>query len=382
MGEITLQGNNLNLQNNSHLITENGNITLNSNGNLSLNNSQINTNRGEITLSAQNLTLQNNTLVETNNSNITLTANEIDLQNNSQIKGNNTIQIQTLDPNLNITLGGSIQNQSLNLNQNDLNSLQNGFSQIIIGRLNYDSQGIITLENNLTFNDPVLITGGSTLIGNNSNLTWQITGNNQGNIANFSQGLTFQNIENLRGGNNNDTFLFYGNANLSGIINGGGGNNTLNYDNYGNAITVNLENKQATALNSFSNIQNFIGSNFSDTLIAENKTNIFNIIQDNTGTLNNITFKNIENLIGGNSNDSFNFSNNAILNGFIEGKEGINTLNYNLYNRGVNINLQNQTATGLTNFNSIQNFIGSSFNDSLTAQNQPNTITINQTNRG
>ncbi len=105
--------------------------------------------------------------------NISLTANEIRL---GTIQGNNLLQLQPLDPNLGITIGNRINDTRLNLDTNELNRLQNGFTQLIIGRDN--NTGAITLTGDATFNDPVTLqansinyTGGTLFGEDNATLT-------------------------------------------------------------------------------------------------------------------------------------------------------------------------------------------------------------------
>jgi CHAT domain-containing protein len=86
---------------------------------------------------------------------ITLTADELDIDDTSQIKGIGILQLQTLDPNLGISVGGTTNDARLNLDTSELNTLQNGFSQIFIGTA--DSSGAVTLTGNTTFNDPITL---------------------------------------------------------------------------------------------------------------------------------------------------------------------------------------------------------------------------------
>ncbi|HEY9604991.1 MAG TPA: CHAT domain-containing protein [Allocoleopsis sp.] len=86
---------------------------------------------------------------------VTLSADEIDLDNTTQIRGIGILQLQTLDPNLGITVGGTTDDARLNLDASELNTLQNGFSQIFIGRENASST--IALTGNVTFNDPTIV---------------------------------------------------------------------------------------------------------------------------------------------------------------------------------------------------------------------------------
>jgi hypothetical protein len=74
----------------------------------------------------------------------------------------------------NIAIGGTDSTISaLDLTAAEIGALQEGFSSITIGRA--DGTGTITL-NPVTFNDPVNIAGGSTLVGSNVNTTFTITG--------------------------------------------------------------------------------------------------------------------------------------------------------------------------------------------------------------
>jgi len=86
---------------------------------------------------------------------IILSANEINLLGTPQIKGTGILQLEPLDPSLGITIGGTTSDARLNLDTAKLNSLQNGFSEIIIGREN--GSGEITLTGNTTFNNPVTL---------------------------------------------------------------------------------------------------------------------------------------------------------------------------------------------------------------------------------
>jgi hypothetical protein len=126
---------------------------------------------------------------------------------------------------------------------------------------------------------PVNITGGSTLIGPNQNTTWTLTDTNAGSISGFPNGLTFSSIQNLRGGNANDTFTLNGGS--VATINGGRGSNTL---------------------------------------IGDNTVNTWNITGVNAGNVNGTTsFTAIGNFTGGNLDDSFQFNRGASLSGNLDG---------------------------------------------------------------
>src|SRR5262249_17362304 len=64
--------------------------------------------------------------------------------------------------------------------------------------------------------------GNDNLVGPNTTNTWNITSADSGTVGN----VTFYGIPNLTGGTANDTFKFAGGS-LSGGLNGGGGNDTV-----------------------------------------------------------------------------------------------------------------------------------------------------------
>ena len=122
--------------------TGNGSITLEGTG----------TNGGEGILLMDNASIN---ATGTVGGTITLRADEINLLGTRQIKGAGILQLEPLDPSLGITIGGTTSDARLNLDTAKLNSLQNGFSEIIIGREN--GSGEITLTGNTTFNHPVTL---------------------------------------------------------------------------------------------------------------------------------------------------------------------------------------------------------------------------------
>ncbi len=97
-----------------------------------------------------------------------------------------------------------------------------------------------------------------------------VTGLNQGTLP----GLTFRNIENLIGNNQNDTFLFADGARVTGRIDGGGGNNTLNYFRYTTDVTANLTLGRATGASAIAHINNVTGGSGNDVLVGNALDNI------------------------------------------------------------------------------------------------------------
>jgi len=183
IGDIILEGNGGNgtsfnygivLQSTSKITSVNGNLRLKGIGNgsgdanygifLEVNSVLESTGTGNITLEGigangvEGIRLEGDASINptgTGTGTVTLTADEINLLDNTQIRGNSILQLQPLTPNVDITIGGTTNDTNLNLDTTELNKLQNGFSQIIIGRA--DSSGTITLADDITFNDPVIL---------------------------------------------------------------------------------------------------------------------------------------------------------------------------------------------------------------------------------
>jgi len=92
--------------------------------------------------------------------------------------------------------------------------------------------------------------GSDTLIGPDTDSIWTITGINIGNVDR----VVFKNIENLTGGEYDDTFVFAGLSGIAGLIDGGGGMNTLDYTAYTSNATVDLAAGIATGTAGIKNI--------------------------------------------------------------------------------------------------------------------------------
>jgi len=196
------------------------------------------------------------------NGDVTLTGDEVDFAANVSGSGNLSLQPFTNSQDIQIGDADSGDTSTLDLTETEVSLLQDGFASITIGRA--ENTGTVTLSNNVAddgttpFQDSVNIVGGSTLGGPNRDTTWQITDTNQGNLSGFSNGLTFENIENLRGGDANDTFVFSDNADLEGIIDGAPGFDTLDYSAYTTTVDVDLAANTATGTSGVFNIENVI----------------------------------------------------------------------------------------------------------------------------
>ncbi|AFY84607.1 CHAT domain-containing protein [Oscillatoria acuminata] len=209
---------------------------------------------GTITLDASTGTLRLRGNLNTNNLNVR--ADAIEATGNSSVTGRGQLVIEPGSADRNVAIAPTANNQpndTLTLRSNLLEALTNGFSSIVIGSSN--STGNVTLYNRFDFNAPVTIAGGETLTGPNQNTTWTLTGPGRGTLSGYPNGMRFENIENLTGGNASDTFVFLDGARF-GRIDGAGGSDLLDYSDYTGEVTVNLPQNIATGTSRAFNIEN------------------------------------------------------------------------------------------------------------------------------
>ena len=165
----------------------------------------------------------------------------------------------------------------------------------------------------------------------------------------------------LMGGEGNDT-LFSGPG--DDVLNGGPGSNTVSYAAATSAVTVSLavtkaQNTHGAGTDTFSHIQNLIGSAHNDVLTGDGNNNI---------------------LSGGGGNDTLNGgAGDDLLDGgagndVLNGGPGVDTASYADATSGVAVSLlltgpQNTGGAGTDTLVSIENLIGSPFDDTLAAAN-------------
>lgn len=172
----------------------------------------------------------------------------------------------------------------------------------------------------------------------------------------------------LQGGDGADSFKVTAVGAVSGQVDGGAGSDILDYALFHSPVTVNLQDRTATATGGIVNIEGFVGSNLLlDTLVGANTTNTWQMYgNNNAGKLGSIQFSSFENWIGGSGADVFQIANARYLSGLIDGGAGVNTLDYSGYTAGVAVNLGAGTATnvrgGMVN---IANVMGGAGADTL-----------------
>jgi hypothetical protein len=194
---------------------------------------------------------------------------------------------------------------------------------------------------------------------------WELTGPGTGTV----NGIPFYNVENLLGGQQDDTFHFHPGASFSGYVNGNRGNNTLDYSAYGSPVTVNLGAPwvpRATGTGFIVGFQTFIGSSATNTLIGRNQDATWQLNATGNSTLTYgatvYQFSSFGNLQGGTGVDVFRFGPGASVNhidggGAPAGKG--DWLDYTAYDAGVYVDLKGRKATGaFSGVVNIQNVFG------------------------
>jgi hypothetical protein len=168
-------------------------------------------------------------------------------------------------------------------------------------------------------------TGDDAVIGPDSINAWTITATAAG--SGTVNGVPFVSIENLIGGNLDDTFVFSDGATIVGSIDGGHDNadtpsvDTLDYSAYSTGVSVNLAAATATGVGSFTGIESIKGGSASDTLFGPEEPNVpWTIDGADSGNVVGVVFGSFENLNGAADNvDVFIFGANGSLSGVADG---------------------------------------------------------------
>jgi hypothetical protein len=288
-----------------------------------------------------------------------------------------------------LTLNGGSGNDSLNAFDN----LTLGNSTITVTGSTLAS-GLSATVNYSSINNGVVFNGGA------GNVTYQIAGTSVGNPVT------------LQGGGGNDTFVVAGvGQNLNALdapltTLGGGGANTLivNDQLNPNADTFTLTSTSVTRTNSalitFSavgmnrtvnagtgnNIVNVVSTPFFgtlafnggaglDTIVAPNAVNTFNVTGLNSGTLNNtLSFSAAENLRGNVLADTILFGPLGAMTGTVDGKAGLDILDYSAKTSAVSLNLLTGTAAFTGGVSNFENATGGSGNDVIIGNNLANVL--------
>ncbi len=217
-------------------------------------------------------------------------------------------------------------------------------------------------------NDAANAPYGDTLVGDNANNQWNITGAGSGNI-NGTGGIVFYEIENLTGGNGDDTFSFEESGSVNGTIQAGLGRDTVDYSGQ-TTVVVNL----TDAYNGVVDAEVIKGNGSNSTLIGDNVANDWGITGENSGSVGSIEFEGFNYLTGGSDTDTFTFyaantfpghPDDGSIMGMIDGAGGSDTANYSALG---------DTTVYLSDMQNIESVIGDgNATVTLVAENGVNT---------
>src|SRR5690606_2193057 len=213
-----------------------------------------------------------------------------------------------------------------------------------------------------------------TLFGANVVNTWNITGNNSGNVNGT---FTFSAIENLAGGNTTDNFVFGDTFTISGTVDGNGGTDTLNWSAYATATNVTLTALGGTdgfagtgAGTAFMDIDTVVGAvGQANTLTGINAGAMWSITGSDDGSYtstNTLTFTDFANLTGGSNSDGFILSGVGNISGTISDGGGNDTLTGANAANTWNITGNNAgDVDGVNAFAGIENLTGGTDDDTF-----------------
>ncbi len=216
------------------------------------------------------------------------------------------------------------------------------------------------------------LSANNTLIGQDENNYWEITGTNAVSVDSINNDFSATSFDTLIGGSSYDEFIFLAGGKISGKVNGGGGLDALHYESYSSPVTVVLATKSATGTGGFSLIAKVMGSSGFDTIVGGGlAAGLWNITGSNSGKFTgnglNMEFVGFENLKGSAGPDSFVFNPGAIVGGAIDGQGGSDTLDYSVMTSNVTVDLTSGTASNVVGgVTGIENVTGGSGNDKIT----------------
>jgi len=188
--------------------------------------------------------------------------------------------------------------------------------------------------------------------GSNS---WHISSKNAGDL---NQSVDFLNMETLAGGTGNDQFVLSNLGSFTGVVVGGDGADLISFAAKAAGVTVNLQSSTATAVGSWSGIEEFIGSSnrtLPDELIGASVATRWDITGVNSGFLSStstgqIQFSDFEKVTGGTAADEFVFANAGTVTSLLNGGAGTNvTDRVDLSAKLADLTVQLNTTNGVSN---------------------------------
>ena len=265
-----------------------------------------------------------------------------------------------------------------------------GSGDVVIDAGGIDTMTFAGIGTSLTFNlntGILTVTDGVNNVGHSGYTIENLVGGSANDLFNINGAASTS----LYGNGGNDRFAFNLTGSLTGNIDGGAGtNNTLDYGSFGSPVTFNLTTGTVTGMTGLlSNIQTFVGSGSSDTLVGYGAGSTFNVNGTNSGNVNgSLAFSSIENLTGSAGNDTFVFSDAGSISGRMDGVSGSDTLSFSGFGTPVVVTLTgadangfSATSSGMAGFAHIDSLLGSTRTDTLIGANVPATFEVDGSNR-
>ena len=178
--------------------------------------------------------------------------------------------------------------------------------------------------------------------------TWILDGTNAGSVTDVAG--TFVRIENLTGGNSNDSYELADGAEITGTVDGGGGSDTVDYGQYTTGVNVNFTAGTATNIGTVTDLENIIGGQSHDTLAGD--------IGNNS-------------MIGGPGDDTFVFADNWGADIVFNTVAGNDTLDFSAVTTDLTVNVGGNVTDGVNNVfvNTYDTIVGGSGTDELVGPN-------------
>ena len=207
--------------------------------------------------------------------------------------------------------------------------------------------------------------------------TWNLTGLNSGSISGGATVGSFVNMQQLSGGATSDIFALTNAGGISGTLSAVNG--TLNYNAYVGIVSLNVNTNQAPGIaGGYSGIKNYVGNGSTTSLLDTTGGSTWTITSNNAGSVASVGFSNIGNLVGG-TNDTFKLNNAATVTSI----SGVtSTVDYTNFNAPVSVNVLTHTASNVSSFTGITQFIGDGANATMFDNGGGNTWQVNGVNQG
>ncbi|MGM8227528.1 filamentous hemagglutinin N-terminal domain-containing protein [Cellvibrio sp. ARAG 10.3] len=309
------------------------------------------------------------TITEQNAGNITGTSGgTLRFSGIEQIRGGNEADTFNINHNIANGIYGGGGNDIFNLNAIQLTGN-------LFGEAGDDEFIVTTMPSgNVQINGGDVDTENDTLAGPNASNQWRFTGAASGTL---NERVSFSSIEDIVGGDLDDTFSDVDNYSTDHSINAGDGNDTVLVDNevtlnfsadiggiFNGVINAEIIRSESAdggtlTVNSTANmVIDWFIQNIAGTTDTDNEGRIRYV---NNGTTRSIDFTNFAHLIGGDGNDIFNFSGNSTITGSINGGDGSNRVDISGAARAHQVGFGSSGGDASIHLTNIQRVVGNDY---------------------